>query len=101
MFVLSICFTYEKGPPINISVVLYEYFYQLTLNHFKLTLRTILLVTFGYTFIIKFYFGIGITMWHKYFGANTSFGTIFFITDRKSNAQTYNDKKTNIFHHND
>ena len=67
----------------------------------SLTLRTILLVTFGYALVIKFYCGIDITMRHKYFRANTSFCTIFLISERKLDTQTYNDKKTNIFLHDD
>ena len=67
----------------------------------SLTLGTILLLTFGYALVIKFYCGINITMWHKYSGANTSFCTIFLISERKLDTQTYNNKKTNIDLHND
>ena len=67
----------------------------------SLTLRTILLLTFGYALVIKFYCGINITMWHKYSGANTSCCTIFLISERKLDTQTYNDKKTNVYLHND
>ena len=67
----------------------------------SLTLRTILLLTFGYALVIKFYCGIDITMWHKYSGANTIFCTIFLISERKLDTQTYNDEKTNIFLHDD